>query len=211
MKVLDFSLGFIAGIILKDHLFRLGLKLLPNAKIPKQKKIEGIHEVKLVLDITNQDYFKELYPKTKCLNQFVVIYEKEIIDFLNQNLKNLEITIKTICDLSLHHHTYKHLLRCGNLKLYIKYNQFTNVYTPDDTILEKDFVFTEKKFYRTFKHVVCAKLSNGDYVTQEFKRYFNQPDLTYIKLTPRILFNTPFDLILLNEKGTITIKNEEVI
>jgi hypothetical protein len=206
----DFSLGFILGVFLKDRLFELGLKLLPNAKVPKTKKSEGFHEVKLVIDITNQVYFNELYPESKCLNQFVILYTKEVIDFLNDNLKGLEITIKTICDLSLHHHSFKHLSRCGNVRIYIKYNQFTNVYTPDDIILEKDFIFSEKKFYRRFKNVVCAKLSNGEYITQEFKRYFNQPDLKH-NITPRILFNTPFDLILLNENGLSTIKNNEVI
>jgi hypothetical protein len=209
MKFLNFSLGFVTGIILKGKLFEYSLKLLPIAKVPKQKKVEGIYEVKLILQITNQIYFNELYPNLKNSKEYIIQYNQNVIDFLNNNLKGLNITVKTICDLSLDEHNFKQLSRCGNIKLYIKYNNFTNVYLFNQEIVEQDFIFSEKRFYRLYKNVVCAKLSNGEYITQEFKRYFNQPD--NVTLTPRILFNTPHDLILLNENGLLTIKNDEVI
>jgi hypothetical protein len=200
---MKFLLGFVAGLLAKEKLIYVSLKLLPNAKYKKEKVINGVFEVKLVLEVSNVEYFNELYPDAKNSKEYTIFYDPNKIIFNSTN-------IKKICECSNKDHSFKHLSRCGDLRMYIKYNKFTNVYSVDDTIDCSDFIFSPKIFYNRFKNVVCATLSDSTYVTAEFKRYFNQPDTT-LKLTPKILFNKPLDLILLNENGLTNIKNEQVI
>jgi hypothetical protein len=198
-----FLFGFVFGLFAKDHLVEFGLKYLPVRELSKNKTNVGIFEIKLVIEITNQTFFQELYPNAKNLKKHEIIYS---------DISDLDNTcIRLICNLSTTEHNFINLSRCGNLLMYIKYNNYTNIYTVDDTILKSDFIFHETKIRTKYQDLICARLSNDDYITFKFKSYFNQPDSSYAKLSPKILFDTPYDLILLTKNGMQIIKNDEVI
>ena len=221
MKLLT---GFLLGVIFKNKFLCLSLKVVSTSiskfhqlkPRPVKKPIQKIYGMELVIDITDKVYFKNLYPKIKNVESHKITFNQEIINYINNNLPNLEITLKTICDLNLDEYSIDHLSRIGTLHLYIHYTDylkhFTNVYGLSDPILENDFIFSEKSFYQKYRSIICATLvdDKNKYITCQFKKYFNQPDNS-VKLTPKILFNTKSKLILLNSKVTKTIENLEVI
>lgn len=197
---MSFYIGVVAGIFLRDQLIQFGLKFLPNATIKEDPVLEQkIEVIRLVLKVTNKEYFQELYPGNDC-TELKLSLNKDLVNYIN-SLPNLEITVQELCNLNTEEHTFKNLIRSGNLYIYIRYNfgtkTYINVYGSCDTIFKKDFQLNENNgFYKRYKDVMCVKIGE-EYVTQEFKKYLNQPDNS-IKLTPEIMFNKKTKLSLLN-------------
>ena len=197
---MSFFIGVVAGIFLRDQLIQFGLKFLPNATIKEDPVLEQkIEVIKLVLKVTNKEYFQELYPGNDS-TELKLSLNKDLVNYIN-SLPNLEITVQELCNLNNEEHTFKNLARSGNLYIYIRYNfgrkTYINVYGSSDTIFKKDFQLNENNdFYQRCKDVLCVKIGE-EYVTSEFKKYLNQPDNS-IKLTTEIMFNKKTELSLFN-------------
>jgi hypothetical protein len=196
---MSFYIGVVAGIFLKDKLIHTFLKFLPNAKPKKEPTLEQkIEVVRLVLKVTNKEYFQELYPNGG--NELKLSFNKDLVEYIN-TLPNLNLSVQELCDLNTQEHKFKNLAKSGNLYIYIRYNigtkTYINVYGSNDTILKKDFLLNENNdFYQKYKNVMCVKIGES-YVTPEFKKYLNKPNNT-IQLTPEIMFNQKSKVTLLN-------------
>ena len=193
---MKFFAGFVCGLLLKDKLSKLSIKLL-TIGISEYYK----YRPKKINKYVQKIYGIDLFVKGKTIK-----LDKEIVDYINDNFNNLDITIKTLCDLKdipIIENTYVYIHYTDDLKHY------TNVYSLNDQIKENDFYFSEKKIYSKYKNVICV-LSGSEYVTANFKKYFNQPDNS-VKLSPSIMFFNKDNLTLLNSKERMCIENLQVI
>jgi hypothetical protein len=220
MKLLT---GFLLGIIFKDRFLNGLVTCASKFYFPEKKKkeLQKIYSIRLRIIITNKEYFSFLFPKAKNTEYHEIIFNDQIVNFINNKLTNLDITLKTICDLNLDEYPLKQLSKIGMIYMYIDYldnsqdldnNQrhYTNVYGILDSIKESDFQYSNKSFYLKYHDTICATLVPTKYVTSQFKRYFNQPDNS-LQITPEILFGCKSKLILLSRKETKTFENDEVI
>jgi hypothetical protein len=223
MKLLT---GFLLGVILKDKFINLSIKALSTGICkfyqlkPKNAKkiVQKINQIKLMITIKDKKYFTDLYPKKVYTDVYSINFNQEILNFVNNNLPNLNTSLKEICDLNLNEYSFEILSKIGTLHLYISYTDhlknYINIYSVDDPIKETDFIFSEKEIYKKYRDLICATIiennTKNKYITYEFKKYLNQPENS-VKLTPEILFHTKSKLFLLNPKVTKTIENTEVI
>ena len=97
---MSFYIGVVAGIFLKDQLIQFGLKFLPNATIKEDPVLEQkIEVIKLVLKVTNKEYFQELYPDNDS-TELKLSLNKDLVNYIN-SLPNLEITVQELSCLFL--------------------------------------------------------------------------------------------------------------
>jgi len=204
--------GFFLGIFLKEHFFKIGINVVQNGlrkyysvKKPKITKKDNrvVTKVDLVIKIKNLQYFKDLYPDQKNCETGIFKYSfpDEIIEYLNFNLENIEIDIKTLCDLNyIHNYDYDILSQIGDLYLYITHNELINVYTPEMVINHGDFFINDP----LFKNIICCTLyynSKTEYITKYIKKFSNQPNLELT--TEKVLLNYNIPTELLNCKISI--------
>ena len=198
--------GFFLGVFLKDHFLNVSLNIIKkglgkyysitNKKTKKETRV--ITKIDLVIKIKNGQYFKDLYPdQNKEQGVYRYTFPEQIIKYIDSNISNLDLCIKTLCDLNYqHNYEYEILSQIGDIYLYINYNNFINVYTPKMKILSSDFVTHSGHSF--FTNIICCSLyynSKTEYITKYIKKFSNQPNL---ELTTELLllnYNIPAELL----------------
>ena len=212
----DFFLGFAAGCVLKNQLFKiitgLFIKAISYNKLVNNKK--QFKKVILIAKIKNQALFDEYFPdlgtKYKTQPQWEYLPLKNIIkieleqeihegpldDYLNQTSLDIDF-FKSFCE----------------LYIYVYYNfgenGYINVYKPSDTVCKTDFTIMETGLSQKYHDIICATFQcEGQqiYVTKYLKMFLNNKN----NITPEILIMYN-DSIKTNKASLRIVKNGEII
>ena len=121
-------IGFVCGLLLKDRLFKFGMKCVKHGlyqyyssqKVIVDKRV--IKDIQLIIKVKNKDYFKDLYNEMKDIH--IYTFPPELIGYLDSNVHLLQLSIRDLCELNYRHNEYDYsvLSKVGELYLYVTYN-----------------------------------------------------------------------------------------
>lgn len=174
------------------------------------KKCDQIHTVELVVKITDNDKFNEIFPDIENVSKvqpFWTYHDRkgvikidlgmDIVDFLNKLIRVDQTFDYTIKDLINLRYNGKHLIsvyfdffkQFGELFIYITYylnnEEFINVYNERDFILSTQFLYKNSKTNNIILNYCCTDdhLENRFFVTDYLKKFMNNDN----SITPELV------------------------